>query len=444
MVETVEDGLILLDAAGVVLYVNRSAERVCGLARDAVVGRRLRDLPRGPVDWAVATEASEGRVAVAALQPLGDRTKLFVSARPVRAADGSDHVVITLRDATDASDLMGRLQQKAGASRQHGNGLVEPAGRPLIARSVVMRAARDLAMRYAATDLPVLILGETGTGKGLFAELIHGSSRRANGPFLELNCGAIPEALMETELFGYARGAFTGADMRGKPGLVELAEGGTLLLDEIGELPPGLQAKLLRFLESGEIRPVGATRTRRPEVRIVAATNRDLSEMVARGAFRADLFYRLDVLGIRLPPLREHPEDVADLVGLLLARLERRIHRRLAISPAALARLSRYAFPGNVRELANIIDRIGVVVPGDTIEVEDLPPEIASAGDFGIRPGMTRPLRDAVRRVETVMLRDALERFGTQERAARHLGVGQATVARKLKRYGLDGPPSGR
>ncbi|HEV8585539.1 MAG TPA: sigma 54-interacting transcriptional regulator, partial [Methylomirabilota bacterium] len=264
--------------------------------------------------------------------------------------------------------------------------------------------------------------------------LIHEASARRGGPFLEVNCGAIPDGLVEAELFGYARGAFTGADARGKAGLVELAESGTLLLDEIGDLPPALQVKLLRFLEGGEIRAVGALRGRRPDVRILAATNHDLAAMVARGAFRADLYYRLNVLTIHLPPLRDHADDVPALVALMLARLEPRLGRRLRVTPAALERLQRYAFPGNVRELGNLIDRLAVTTLADTIDVGDLPPEVAAPAPAETAPGR---LRDAVHRVEASLLRDALERYGTQELAARHLGVGQATVARKVRRYGL-------
>ena len=444
IVEGADDGLLLLDAAGIVLHVNRAGERLGGLVRDAIVGRCLGDVSGGVVDWGVAMEAHRRQSAVATVQVVDGGRQLLVSARPAPPA----YVVVTLRDVSEASRLMARLQQATETSRRYRSearaGVAGAEARPLVARSPAMRAARELALRYAAVDLPVLILGETGTGKGVFADLIHRASDRAHGPFLEVNCGAIPEGLMESELFGYARGAFTGADARGKAGLVELADGGTLLLDEIGELPPGLQAKLLRFLENGEIRPVGGTRGRRPDVRIIAATNRDLPEMIGRGAFRADLFYRLNVLAIRLPPLREHPEDIAELVATMLVRLERRLRRRLSITAAALERLSAYAFPGNVRELSNVIDRLGVTARGETIDVGDLPADIGGASTGR---AASQPLRDAVQRVEAAMLRDAVERFGTQELAARHLGVGQATVARKLKRYGLraalPGPRSG-
>jgi transcriptional regulator with PAS, ATPase and Fis domain len=306
----------------------------------------------------------------------------------------------------------------------------------LVADSRAMQAACDLALRYAAVDSPVLLLGETGSGKGVLARLIHDASARRDGPLLEVNCGAIPAPLMEAELFGYARGAFTGADPRGKAGLVELAHGGTLFLDEIGDLPVALQVKLLRFLEDGEIWPVGGVRGKRPDVRIVAATNRDLAAMLADGGFRRDLYYRLNVLAIDIPPLRARREDIPGLVDMMLARLERKLARPVRLAPTALAALGRYPWPGNVRELWNLVERLAVTARGDTVEVDDLPREVRQAAAAPAAAGRSA-LRRAVQELEATMVREALARFGTQERAAHHLGVGQATVARKARRYGL-------
>ena len=304
-----------------------------------------------------------------------------------------------------------------------------------------MQAVRDKALQCATVDSPVLLRGETGTGKGVFAKLIHEASARRSGPFCVVNCGAIPEGLLEAELFGYARGAFTGADSRGKVGLIELAHAGTLLLDEIGDLPLGLQVKLLRFLESGEVWPVGASKGKRPDVRIVAATNRDVRQMIAEGSFRKDLYYRLNVLSIHIPPLREHPEDIPWLVATMLEQLERRLGRRKGIAPDALEAIGRLPFPGNVRELWNVVESLVVTVPSEIIEATDLPIDIADAPDA--LPAATREydggdLRQALRKLEAQILREALQRYGTQSKAARHLGVAQATIARKSKLYGLD------
>jgi transcriptional regulator with PAS, ATPase and Fis domain len=434
VVEGLEDGLVVVGGDGVVLHLNGAAERFLGLRREHAIGRLTRDLPAA-LPWTLASEALARGAPVAGVQQPGGPQTLLVSARPVAGG----RVVLSLRDVSETSRLMARFQRTGERARPYRRDpdprRDDPEAPPrLIARSDPLRRARETAVRYAAVELPVLLLGETGTGKGLFAELVHQASERRTGPFLEINCGAIPEALMEAELFGYARGAFTGADARGKAGLVELAEGGTLLLDEIGDLPPALQVKLLRFLETGEVRPVGAVRGRRLDVRIVAATHRNLAEMIDRGTFRADLFYRLNVLTIQLPPLREHPEDIPWLVEMMLERVGQRLRRRLAITPAALERLAGYRFPGNVRELWNLVERLGVSVSGDTIEAGDLPPEVTATAPAG-RPGGV--LREAVQRVEATLLREALARYGTQDLAARYLGVGQATIARKARRYGL-------
>src|SRR5262249_42032634 len=230
----------------------------------------------------------------------------------------------------------------------------------IVMESSAMRAVAEKALQFAQVDSPVLIVGETGTGKTLFSRIIHQASARANAVLREVNCGAIPAGLMESELFGYARGAFTGADARGRVGLIELASAGTLLLDEIGDMPVLLQVKLLQFLEAGEVWPVGATKPKRIDVRVVAATNADLTSLVAQGTFRRDLFYRLNVLQLQVPPLREHPEDVPALVEMMLGTLARRIGKALSITSDALDLLARYPFPGNIRELWNIVERLAV------------------------------------------------------------------------------------
>jgi len=245
---------------------------------------------------------------------------------------------------------------------------------------------------------------------------------------------------MEAELFGYAKGAFTGADSKGKVGLVELAHKGTLLLNEIGDLPLGLQVKLLRFLEDGEVWAVGAIKPKRPDVRIIAATNRDLAAMIAAGTFRGDLFYRLDVLCLQVPPLRDHAEDIPRLVELTLSRLERKVKRRRGITPEALRALARYPFPGNVRELLNLVERLMVTTTGDTIDVADLPRALLRlAGEASAAQAEGAPtLRKALQKVESQLLRDALTRYKTQALAAKYLGITQSTVARKAKQYGLE------
>jgi two-component system response regulator HydG len=296
-----------------------------------------------------------------------------------------------------------------------------------------LRAALDAVRRVAPTDVPVLILGETGTGKGLLARALHAESRRAQGPFVAVNCAALPEALLESELFGHLRGAFTGAG-QDKRGLFEEADGGTLLLDEIGELPLQLQGKLLHALETGTVRPVGATRERRVDVRLLAATHRDLRELVASHAFREDLYFRLDVVPIELPPLRRRPEDVPLLLEHFFQQaLQRHPGAAVkAIAPEALAALRRYSWPGNVRELQHLMERLVLLGQGPLVRPEELPPAVR-APDATLGSLFTDEVLpfDEVRRRYA---RWALEQFGGHRgRTAAALDVSPKTLSAWLE-----------
>jgi two-component system response regulator HydG len=307
------------------------------------------------------------------------------------------------------------------------------AARPLHAPGSPFGAALDLASRYAASDASVLITGETGTGKELAARFIHERSPRARGPFVPVNSAAIPEPLLEAELFGHERGAFTGAE-RARAGRFALAAGGTIFLDEIGEMPPALQAKLLRVLQDGIFEPLGATRSVRADFRVVAATHRDLAAMVERGAFREDLYYRLNVLPLALPPLRERPADVAVLAEHFLRRAaDRHGAGRVELAGDALAALSARPWPGNARELENLMERLALTATG-MIHAESVPGAPAPAGPAPFPPrGVDLP--GALRDLERGLIREALARTaGNKGRAARLLGLNRTTLVEKLKR----------
>lgn len=456
MAEGARDGLCVLSPTQVILKCNRMAGEILGFSREDVLDRTAEGVSRhSGFDWSITREVATRRVSVTVIQNLHDGRKLMVSGAPVfSGTDDLLYVVLTVRDITGMGQVMTRLQETTRLSEQYrralrARDLREPHVEEIVTQSATMRSLREQALQYAVTDSPVLLLGETGTGKGVFARLIHQASAFSTGPFLEVNCGAIPDGLMEAELFGYARGAFTGADSRGKVGLVDLADKGTLLLNEIGDMPVPLQVKLLRLLEDGEVWAVGSRKPKRPEVRIIAATNRNLGEMIGQGTFRGDLFYRLNVLTIPIPPLREHPEDIPQLVELMLSRLGRKLGRRQRIAPAALSLLSGYPFPGNVRELWNLLERLAVTTQTETIGVKDIPPEVlrpvAFAPGFAAGEGANggQMLRKAIERVELEMLKEALARYRTQALAANYLGITQSTVARKVKQYGLRGSPVG-
>jgi DNA-binding NtrC family response regulator len=311
----------------------------------------------------------------------------------------------------------------------------EPLG--TVAQSPAMRQLVDLARRVAKVDSTVLITGESGSGKERIARLVHEESTRAAGPFIAVNCGAITETLLESELFGHARGAFTGATSD-RPGLFEAANSGTLLLDEVGEVSPGMQVKLLRALQEREVRRVGENKSRRVDVRVVAATNRDLAHGVAGGSFRQDLYYRLKVVELHVPPLRERRDDVLPLARVLLGESALRMKRKIAsLAPAAADQLLRYEWPGNVRELENAMERAVALARGSRVELEDLPEEIRQAFAKPVASkGTVRPLDE----VEKDYILAALKlNDGNQTHTAEQLQIGSATLYRKLRRYRLIG-----
>jgi len=300
-----------------------------------------------------------------------------------------------------------------------------------------MKPIFELLPVLAASDATVLIHGETGTGKELLARAIHALSPRKQKPFVAVHCGALPDTLLESELFGYVKGAFTGA-VRDKPGRFALAEGGTLFLDEIGDISPALQVRLLRVLQDKTYEPLGGTETRRANVRIIAATHRDLRQRVAEGLFREDLYYRLSVVPVTLPPLRERREDIPLLVQHFIERLNRRMGRSITgVSSDAMALLMAHDYPGNVRELENLMERAFVLCSGTEIERRHLPPELAgilSSSSSSAGPSFAVQKRSA----EAMAIQTALQRTNfNRAAAARLLGIHKSTLFRKIKALGL-------
>ena len=303
----------------------------------------------------------------------------------------------------------------------------------LVAQSDGMQHAIDLARHVAKVDTTVLVTGESGVGKERIARLIHDASARVGGPFVAINCGAVPEGLLESELFGHAKGAFTGAS-QDRPGLFEAANGGTLLLDEIGDVPPSMQVKLLRTLQQHEVRRVGENKSRTVDVRVLAATNRDLVAEVHGARFRQDLYYRLRVIEIKVPPLRERRDDILPLARTFLQSAAERMHRKItSLTPKAGNLLVRYAWPGNVRELENAIERAVVLCKGSRVDAEDLPEELSLAVPAVFAPGEVRALEDVERDYILAVLR---ANDGNKAKAAEQLKIGTATLYRKLKQYG--------
>jgi len=448
IIDSSSDGLFVCDADANVIRVNPASERIHQRPASEMVGRNMRDLiAEGFIDRSAALEASLQKKSISQLQTLPKGGKLISVATPVFDQNGElIRVVVSERDITEIDRLQRELENQEAIKDQFRHQMLEMQqleleSRRIIARSPNMIKALRQATKVASADSSVLILGESGVGKGVIADMIHHNSRRADRPLIKINCGAIPESLIEAELFGYEKGAFTGASTGGKPGQFELANDGVLFLDEIAELPPSAQVKLLRFLEDGRITRLGGTEQRKVDVRVLAATHRNLEEMVERGTFRLDLYYRLNVIPIHVPAVRERRDCLVPLIRHYMDHFSKVNKTQKRLTRAALDALAGYAFPGNVRELMNICERLVVMSETEVVDVSDLPSQIVGQSKASVPEDLDWPetisLQQALESVERTLLSRARERYRSQASIAEALGVNQSTIARKLKRYDL-------
>lgn len=436
VIESSYDGIVITNKDLVIERVNASYVRITGVPRDAVIGRSVHDLVAGGVFSTSVTDRvfAEKKPVMVTVRYNTGRSAVIVGS-PVFGPDGEvAKVVVNIRDVTELYSLNEELQRtqdlkdryRAEAERLR---MAQELQSDVVCHSRRMAELLELAQAVARVDSTVLLTGESGVGKGVIARFIHKASGRS-GPYVQINCAAIPEQLLESELFGYESGAFTGARRGGKPGVFELANGGTLLLDEVAEMSPALQAKLLIVLQEREFRRVGGTRPVKVDVRLIAATNRDLESMVRAGKFREDLFYRLNVVPLRVPPLRERPEDVVALATHFVERFSSRYSLRRRLTNEAMTCLLAYAWPGNVRELENAMERAVVTSREEEIGPGALPDAVRSAG----RP-QPRSLPEAIEQLERQYYAEALKTCTSSYEVARKLGVSQATAYRRIKQY---------
>ncbi|MEG6521754.1 sigma 54-interacting transcriptional regulator [Desulfotomaculum sp. 1211_IL3151] len=427
---TVQDGILAINRQGIVTQCNPAAGRILRLRVEAALDHPLPQQLAADllVNETFASGRSQRNCEVY-IQSIG--TYCIVSTIPLRLEDRTiDGVVVKLMDNRNMRELV----QKMTASRP-----VTFAEIPF--KSKVMGLVSGQAQRYAASDSTVLIRGETGTGKELFARALHSASPRADNPFVAVNCAAIPETLLESELFGYEEGAFTGAVKGGKPGFFEMANNGTLFLDEVGEVSVHLQAKLLRVLQDRRVRRIGSSREITIDVRIITATNRDLEDMVAQKLFREDLYYRLNVIPLLLPPLRERQEDILLLAELFLRRFSEKLRRPVpSFSPAALKELMAYNWPGNVRELENVIERAVNLVDGPLVEAAHF--HLNKRPAFAQSPqnvdfATYQTLEERLAEVEKTIVKETYKRFRSARKIGAVLGISHTAVLRKLRKYGL-------
>ncbi len=447
VINSSSEGLWICDGEANVLRMNPASERIHGVKADDIIGRNMQELvDEGFVDKSATLEVIKARKVVNILQNRKGR-KLVITGTPVFDPSGRlIRIVSSVRDITELETMQRELEEQEAMKDQLRNHMlelqhIELESRRVIAKSPCMLKALGQAIKVSSVDSSVLLLGESGVGKGLIADIIHKNSQRSEKPLIRINCGAIPDSLIESELFGYEKGAFTGAKTGGKPGYLELADSGTLFLDEIAELPPSSQVKLLRFLEDGRITRLGGTLSRTVDVRLLAATHRNLEEMITQGTFRLDLYYRLKVVPINIPSVRERRDCILPLIQhyIELFGTKNGISKRL--TRAASDALLSYPYPGNVRELMNICERLVVMAETDVIDLKDLPNDIVprtkevTVETTEWMSDMT--LQQALDSLERKMLSKSLELHGNQRRMAAALGVNQSSIARKLEKHGL-------
>jgi len=443
--EAMADGVWVCDATPRLLWINSACEALNNIKREEVCGHTVEALlESGNFDTDVTQRVLREKKPVAIIQKVKSRRTLLVSGVPIFDKQGEVKFVVgSERDMTELNLLKQEIEKKLEVTKKMQSELLSMKMRDLklqeiVASSEPMERVMETVLRVADFDTTVLLTGESGTGKSMVARLLHeGSSRRAQ-PFLTLNCGAIPDSLAEAELFGYAEGAFTGAQRGGKSGLIEITDGGTLFLDEIDAFSLDVQVKLLTFLDTRGFIKVGGQKVQQVDVRLVAATNANLEQKVEQGEFRKDLWYRLNVVPIGLPPLSARVDDIFPLVTRFLKRLSERHKVSKKIDRHAMEILSRYAYPGNVRELENIIEHSYVLCHGKNIGVPDLPPTVlASVSVVRDITAGNAPLKQAIESLERDYIQAACQRYRTQKEIAQALGTSQPSVARLLKKHGL-------
>lgn len=433
------DGLHILDKDGYTLMINEACERIEGISPEEIGDKNVRQLvEEGYFSDSVTLKVLEKNAPVTMVQKVKNGNEVLVTGMPIYKDGKIDKVIVNSRDLTELNRLKtelserGLMLEKYIEEWQKLNSLLMETG-DIVCNSQSMKNIVSMAVHVAKVESTILITGESGTGKGVVAKFIHDNSPRKDKPFVKIDCGSIPDALFESEVFGYEKGAFTGANNNGKIGLAQLADQGTLFLDEIGEIPLTMQAKLLRLIQDKEIVRVGGKSPVPVDARIIAATNRDLPGMVKAGKFREDLFYRLDVIPIHIPPLRDRTEDITGILLCRIKTLNEKYGSTKRLSKEAVEKLMEYPWPGNVRELENVIERTVVLTEKETIGVEDLP-GIFWQKNHHLKGKDITSLKRMTEAFEEEILKELLAKKMTIPQIAKVLQVDVTTVRRKLNK----------
>ncbi|PYZ96749.1 RNA polymerase subunit sigma-54 [Alteribacter lacisalsi] len=441
ILQALKDDLLVTDRNGTIMSVSDATKKLYGIEDRDVLGTTVYQLEKEGVFTPIVTPlVLEQKDRVNVIQTTYFGKKLLITGVPVFDENGDvwriasySHDITEMakmeNHLKDMQDEMTRVKNELDQLRRISFGYSD-----FFVESPLMKSCLRTAEQVADVDVNVLLLGESGVGKTHIAKMIHQQSPRKDGPFIEVNCGSIPESLFEAEFFGYEGGSFTGASRKGKPGLAETADGGTLFLDEIGELNLSLQVKILKFIQEKQFYRVGGTKPKTLDFRLIAATNQPLEEQVAAKTFREDLYFRLSVVPIQIPPLRERPEDLTPLVTHFVKMFGEKYSREKVLDDAVMQELYMQEWKGNVRELMNLIERLIVTSPSHVITHSDLP-ETYRHFSGKLQSGAEVPLKTTLEEVEEQVLRQAKQRWQTTIKIAEALGISQPSVVRKLKKY---------
>jgi PAS domain S-box-containing protein len=447
MIENSYDAVAIVDNESRLLLINPAFERVMGLKKSEVLGRKISDLvAEGVSDTGASLKVIETGKPQTVIINTKSGKQVLSTGIPVFDHNGNiARIFCNLRDVTELNILKERYEQSKKLISKYLLELHEvkriETMKYFIARSKQMKQVVEAAYRLARFDTTVLILGESGVGKDLIARIVHEASpRMETGTFVKINCGAIPEDLLESELFGYKSGAFTGASKEGKPGYFEVADKGTLFLDEIGDLPMKLQVKLLSVIQDQEITRIGDVNKKKVDVRIIAATNQDLEKMVRNGKFREDLYYRLNVVPIYIPPLRERKEEIPFLLAHYVDKYNKKYKTQHRLSQEVAEIFSSYRWPGNVRELANLVEHLVVVTNEPVLRLEHIPSKYVSKTEEKDEeiPEEMKSLREEVEKFETELIKKVLTQTRNYEEAANILRISLSTLTRRIRKVNND------
>ena len=440
------DGIYITDHQGITLKTNAAIERLTGIPKEYYIGKNVDSLiSRGILKESVTHRVVKQRRTVSIVEKNFEGKEILLTGTPLFNENGEvEKIVTNIRDLSDLNELQAEIRKVRKQNEAYRKELSKLKKEKHVIQGAIvnndqMKEIYETAERIANIDVTILITGETGVGKDVLAKYIYEKSERSKkGEYIKVNCGAIPADLLESELFGYEAGAFTGANPKGKVGLFEAANDGVLFLDEIGELPLNLQVKLLRVLQEGEIQRIGGVRAKKVNTRIIAATNRDLMSMVKKGEFREDLYYRLNVIPLDIPPLRKRRDDILPLTDFFLNEVNEKYKMQKVFSNDLKKYFYSYDWPGNVRELANLVERLVVTTLGDEIRADDLPEKYVENDKNPDQLHSIRPLKEAVELAVKRVLSLAIEQCNSTYEVARLLEVSQPTVVRRLKKYGID------